>query len=231
MGEKSFLIVTTLHPKSLLAGNIRYELFKLYRKSINSINYSNFKVLISSDKEVELDEEYIFLKSASETKEKRLVEVKEHLLKNEYKFDYILRLDDDDIINPFAFQKVNTLNCDVYTDEYHSFLDFETGKIAQQKREWFPNTTILKYELAFENLFLDNALFFNYQHSYWHHYLKEKSINIQYASKSNPLYVRALNKASITSNLDGENVYANYLKGFGNWKSKQFKSFPQILSN
>ena len=165
MKNKSFLIITTLHPESIVDGTERNRLFNLYLKALESIQYSNFKVLIVADKELNLGDRFKIIVDTSKSKEKRLVKAKEYLENTKEIFDYILRLDDDDILNPNIFNEVDGLDCDVYTDEFHSFYDISSGKIAQQKRNWFPNTTIMSFELAFKNLYLDNALFFNFQHS------------------------------------------------------------------
>ena len=83
------------------------------------------------------------------SKEQKLQFAKVYLLDAGLKSDYILRLDDDDILNPNAFNHVNKTKPDVYSDLYHSFINIDSGLIAQQQRPWFPNTTIIKWDLAF----------------------------------------------------------------------------------
>lgn len=230
MTKHSFIIITTYGPDADKPNSVRGKLHQLYLKGLAHINYDNFKVFLFGHKASSRLDNIFYVKANGFTKEQKLREAKQYLLEKSVKADYILRLDDDDILNPEAFNMVNQNPCDVYVDKFHTFYDITSGKTAQQQRPWFPNTTILRYELSFHYLFLDNALFFNYQHSYWHYYIHDCNLKLRYAEKNNPLYLRILNKSSITSGQQADGEYQNYLKPFGAWKMISFQAFASILN-
>lgn len=142
---------------------------------------------------------------------------------------YLVRLDDDDLINPELFDAAAKEEFDCYTDRYHTFYDLSSGKVSSQKRNWFPNTAIHKYEHAMQTIPVmggsklageNNYLFACGHYHTWHPYYAGKKV--KYASKEDPLYLRILNPGSITAQKANYDEYAEYLTRFGSWKS----SFP-----
>lgn len=139
---------------------------------------------------------------------------------------YVVRLDDDDLINPEVFDTVASGAFDCCTDRYHTFYDLSSGKVSSQKRDWFPNTVIHRYKHAMQKvqaqggsaLAGENNFLFACGHSQtWHSYYADKIV--KYTQKENPLYVRVLNPRSITAQKTSHDEYAGYLSGFGSWRS------------
>lgn len=230
MKELSFTIITTYGPHLGDEKDTRHKLHQHYIHALKNINYSNFEVYLFGHLPSSKKERINFVKAEGNSKEQKLHFAKCFLLEKGVKSDYILRLDDDDILNPNAFNHVTKIKPDVYCDLFHSFLSIDTGLIAQQQRSWFPNTTIIKWDLAFTNLFLDNALLFNFQHTVWHRFLKDCKANIEYADKINPLYLRVLSMDSITSLASqSKEGYNHYLSQFGDFKEIVLRDFENSL--
>ena len=142
---------------------------------------------------------------------------------------YIVRLDDDDLISPELFDEIAKSDFDCYTDRYHQFYDLSSGKVSAQKRDWFPNTAIHKFEHALtqvprlggsEHAGESNFLFACDHSKAWHPFYENK--NVKFTGKDNPLYLRVLNPGSVTAIDNQMTNYIDYLAGFGNWKA----SFP-----
>lgn len=139
---------------------------------------------------------------------------------------YIVRLDDDDLINPELFDQIAKSDFDCYTDRYHQFYDLSSGKVSAQKRNWFPNTAIHKFEYALtqvprlggsEQAGESNFLFACDHSKAWHPFYENE--NVKFTNKGNPLYLRVLNPGSITARDYQVNDYVDYLAEFGNWKA------------
>lgn len=229
MNDLSFIIVTTYGPHLGDEKDIRHKLHQHFMEAINDVAYSNFQVYLFGHLPSSKQDIINFVKANGNTKEQKLQFAKNFLLESGLKSDYILRLDDDDILNPHAFSHVNISRPDVYADLYHSFINIDSGLIAQQKRPWFPNTTIIKWDLAFSKLFLNNAMLFNFQHNLWSRFLKEANASIEYADKLNPLYLRVLSSSSITSlETQSKSDYGQYLAQFGAFKELELLDFVNI---
>lgn len=139
---------------------------------------------------------------------------------------YVVRLDDDDLINPEIFDAFATEYFDCCTDRYHTFYDLSSGNVSAQKRDWFPNTVIHRYKHAMQKVPVqggselagESNFLFACDHSQtWHDYYADKTV--RYTSKYDPLYIRVLSPGSITAQQTSYNEYAGYLTGFGSWKS------------
>lgn len=230
MKELSFIIITTYGPHLGDENDIRHKLHQHYIDALKNINYSNFKVYLFGHLPSSNEGTINFVQADGNSKEQKLQFAKVYLLDAGLKSDYILRLDDDDILNPNAFNHVNKTKPDVYSDLYHSFINIDSGLIAQQQRPWFPNTAIIKWDLAFSILFLDNALLFNFQHTVWHRFLKDAKASIEYSNKFNPLYLRVLSAASITSiETQSKSGFSQYLSQFGEFQEMEFQDFMNSI--
>lgn len=231
----SFLFIIPLTP-NVLAGSVRAELQKKCFELLRIQNYSNWRALVIGDQppEVIKDEpRFIHLKTEGK-KEEKLKQATEFIKTSGITSDYIIRLDDDDFFNPTILKQVATLEFDIYTDKYHTFFEYESQAISQQIRPWFPNTCIHKFSHAMNSLentsgvkFMECApktLLIENDHSKIHWYYRYKKI--VYAGRENPVYLRVLNKESITakSGLD----YHIYLKQFGIWKWRRIKEFETV---
>jgi hypothetical protein len=236
---KSFLFITTLTPKQFLTP-LRTELFSVYLNALKAQKYKNWNALLIGDED-KLEENIIYLKSDAISKTEKLEAAYKYLLELNIKPDYIIRIDDDDLISPYILESVSKIEFDCYSDLYHSFYDLTTGKTSQLKRDWLPNTVIHKYEHAMV-LYGDNNLpLFMHDHSKsWHVFYKGKKL--LFAPKKDAVYLRIISPTTITSRMDQANShsyesldmeqYANYVKSFGVWTGfscENFNIFRDVL--
>lgn len=163
--------------------------------------------------------------------------------------DYIIKLDDDDVILPDTLKQASTISFDCYADGYHTFYDISSGNLTQDKRPWIAATCIHKKEHAMMHQteltkatnFI-NSIFYGEHGKDWIKYYRNK--NIVYSDKNSPIYVRVLSPSSITAGAKkfpltsikdvDMNLYYTYLKGFGVWhtlKLSDFNCFKEDLSN
>jgi hypothetical protein len=158
--------------------------------------------------------------------------------------DYIVKLDDDDIISPTLLGKASAHDFDLYYDKYHTFYDISSGIISQQKRPWVASTCIQKTEHAFAkrnpqadfNYYANSVLYQDHSKG-WHIYYADKKKMI--ATPEHPVYLRILSPTSITSGakkfpLDSIHdvdfdLYYRYLRKFGMWHSLSLADFDQFL--
>lgn len=144
---------------------------------------------------------------------------------------YLVRLDDDDLINPDIFDALVDREFDVAYDSYHWFYDLSSGMTSSQKRPWIPNTAIHKMNFALEqvkriggsSLAGEKNYLMACDHSRaWHPFYREKKILI--SEPSLPIYLRVLNNSSRTAKQsaggESKNEYFRYLKTFGSWESQ-----------
>ena len=255
--NKKFLFVTPLTPKAFLTP-LRKSLFEQFIESLKKQTYSNWEALLLGE-ESRIDGKIKYLSLGAESKEIKLIFAREYILNLPEKPDYIIRIDDDDIINPNILMRVSTLSFDCFADMYHAFYDLTTGKISLQKRSWMANTVIHKYEHAMCELNEDKMSLIQCDHSKdWIKYYENKKII--YADRKSPVYLRILSPTTVTSGIYGMNKsvsekytdfknnivklktkgdidftqYNSYLKGFGKWKYmilKDFEVFQYSLKN
>ncbi|MCW3071663.1 MAG: hypothetical protein JWO44_1553 [Bacteroidetes bacterium] len=237
---KTFLFITTLTPSSLLSP-LRASLFDLYKDSLNGQTYPNWQALLIGEEEKKQGR-IIYKKTDAVSKGDKLKVAYEYLLSLEVKPDYIIRLDDDDLISQYALEYAGGLDFDCCSDLYHSFYDIASGLTSQQHRDWLPNTIIHKYEHAVAAYGDSGLPLFNQDHSQaWHRYYAGKKIH--FVPKKHPVYLRVLSPTTITSKIDplhsekfeniDMNAYSAYLKGFGKWRNFNLCDFecyrPQLL--
>lgn len=202
---------------------LRKDLFQLYLKALLNQNYSNWKALVLSEEE-KTDGNIHFIQCPENivTKVQKLIFAGQYIRTNNIKADYLIRIDDDDIISSKALCSANKESFDCYADRFHTFFDIQSGNIAQQKRDWLANTVIHKFEFALSPFGKELHPLFVYDHSQtWKEFYKNK--NIVYTSPDNPIYMRILSPSSITANESitghSSSQYKIYLKKFGRWKS------------
>ncbi|HKL03378.1 MAG TPA: hypothetical protein VJ911_06865 [Cryomorphaceae bacterium] len=142
---------------------------------------------------------------------------------------YIVRLDDDDLINPDLFDRLSKEEFDIACDTHHAFYDLSSGSVSYQKRPWIANTSIHNFKHAITKVKASssdkNAIDKNYlvasDHSQtWHKYYDSKEV--RKLKKGEPLYLRVLspNTRSAKQSASSELGYTEYLFQFGNWKGQ-----------
>jgi len=179
------------------------------------------------------------------SKEEKLKEAGDQLADMPRLAKYLVRLDDDDLINPEVFDRLAQANFDIAYDRKHFFYDLATDLASSQKREWIPNTAIMDFEKAMTKVDARslsvaevggavtedsmNYLFACDHSQAWHPFFKGK----QTVKEKEPIYVRILNPQSITAGGGrefDENKYFRYLQGFGSWKAELPDALTSVKS-
>ncbi len=233
---KKFIFITTLTPEQFLTP-LRKSLFELYLQALQKQSYTNWEAILIGEF-AKKDQNITYLRSEAVTKSDKLKVAFEYLSQLEIKPDYIIRLDDDDLISPDLLTRISTLDFDCYSDQYHSYYDITTASTSQQLRHWLPNTIIHKFEHGMAPYGESQLSLFMHDHSQaWHVYYADKKI--VWAPKKHPVYLRIISPTTITSKMDpGKAVnyadfdkeeYSRYLKTFGNWKRFSCVDFTMHL--
>ncbi|CAN5568877.1 hypothetical protein BH10BAC1_BH10BAC1_19720 [soil metagenome] len=238
---KKYLFITTLTPKELLSP-LRSELFFLYLAALKGQSYNEWEAILIGEED-RVDGNIKYVKANAVSKSDKLKVAYEYLLTLESKPDYIIRLDDDDIISPLILTDIALANFDCYADKFHLYYDLVSGDISQQERNWLPNTIIHKYEHALAIYGESNLPLFMQDHSQaWHVYYQNKKV--LYTPKHKSIYLRIISPTTITSKMNqlksssyldmDMNSYGEYLKTFGKWRyfnANDFKAYQNKLIN
>jgi glycosyltransferase involved in cell wall biosynthesis len=160
------------------------------------------------------------------SKEEKLKEAGDLLSREKNLPKYLVRLDDDDLINPAVFDKLAEEDFDIAYDPRHFFYDLASDRVSSQKRDWIANTAIHLTRHALTRVqgiggapAADgmNYLFACDHSAAWHPFYEGK----RRVNPEEPLYLRVLNPESITAKAEfSENNYIRYLSKFGNWKGE-----------
>ncbi len=228
MSEFIFLIPRT--PRKYKT-SIRESLWEITKQSLINQTYSSWKALVVCDDldEKSVDERIIYVRSEVQKKGEKINVAIDFITLNKIKVDYVIRLDDDDVIMPNALKESLKFDFDVYADRYHTFYDLSSGLLSAVKRKWLANTVIHKVSHAFKICDDTGLHVINHDHSLkWHTYYKNKIII--FTNKKSLLYVRILNPVSVSAN--EANNYSNYLSFFGKWNLSiptVFEAYTKLL--
>ena len=232
MNKKSFIFIVPLTPKSKL-DKTRTVLRNICLESLLKQSYENWQaIIIGKDAEISVGNKgHFHLISEEGTKEEKLQKATEFILKHRIPGDYIIRLDDDDIVNPKILEKATNLDFDLYVDKHQWFWHYESGMVSNRVWHWFPNTCIHKREHALTawgdyakgkfKKYKEQALLIENDHSKLHPYYRGKKVLL--ADKNHPIYLRTITSTSITA----QNAlnHESYLKRFGLWRNNNLKDF------
>lgn len=244
MQERKFLFITHLTPVAKRS-ETRAGLLRLMEQSLEAQTYTHWRSLRIGEEEFDNGK----IKIVNRFSVKTLFELYERKdLKELIDWaDYIVKVDDDDIVLPHTLDVASKLEFDCYCDRYHTFYDFSTGRTTQQSRPWMAATSIHKKEHAITlnkgTGIADNfsqSLFYGEHGVDWIAYYRSK--NIVYANPTTPLYVRILSPTSqsagakvypVSSTSDADmNAYRNYVRRFGSWNSypiQNWENYPSQL--
>jgi len=243
-----FLIPTS---PNLEKGSLRHDLQRLCFQQVKKLD-ATFVVWLLGEADVD-HPHFKKIDCKGTSKEEKLKEAGDQLADMPRLAKYLVRLDDDDLINPEVFDRMAKADFDIAYDRKHFFYDLATDLASSQKREWIPNTAIMDFEKAMtkvddprplsadtERLALsaaegsrsadtersrsENYLFACDHSQAWHPFFEGNEI----VHPKEPIYVRILNPESITASASGEfseNNYFRYLQGFGAWK----EALPEAL--
>ncbi|HEU4717026.1 MAG TPA: hypothetical protein VFU15_04305 [Bacteroidia bacterium] len=241
---KKFLFVTHITPCAKRTA-LRRSLIDIYFRALDAQTYGNWKVAVLGEEEkTEGRFHYFFLGDLP--KEEKFAEVRKIFSKPEMtaltgEADYIIKLDDDDIISPRLLQDLAEFDGDLYYDKYHTFTDVSSGMITQQRRQWIASTCVHKKEHALSAWngpgasAVGNLLYSDHSQS-WHLYYGDKKTVA--ADPHHPVYLRVLSPTSVSSGASaGEgnrndipmNGYRDYLAKFGDWTRADVKDFDAYL--
>ncbi len=235
---KSFVFIIPRTPLKFQTG-VRNNLFKLCIRSLVMQFSDDWEAIIVD----EFDHSYdniSHIKADATTKTEKIDFALRLIEQERKKPDYLIRLDDDDIISPIAINKYCRNDFDCLADKYHFFHELISGKKTFSKRNWIPNTAIHKYRHALSAVAEVGRPLINTDHSeYWMNYYTKR--HLVSTPKRHPLYMRVLSPFTITSkgvgkdgserNSDSE--YREYLKGFGRFKRyniKEYRYFDYIMN-
>ncbi len=242
--SKKFLFITHLSPKSIRS-SLRQGLIESMEKSLYAQTYTNWKALWIGENEYQNEK----IKEVSITDKKSLSELylRQDVIDYINDCDYLVKLDDDDIILPNVLMEASKYDFDCYCDQYHTFYDISSGVLTQQKRNWIASTCIHKKEHAFKDQLNDfpatnfiNSFFYADHGRDWIKFYANKKI--VYTDRIRPVYIRILSPTSITAgakrfpvksfeDVDMDHYY-KYLKQFGAWNNYsivQFKNYEKDL--
>jgi hypothetical protein len=194
---KSFLFITPLTPSRLLTP-LRKLLFEEYLKALKAQSYSNWNALLIGE-ENRSDGKIQYVSVKAESKEIKLIFAKEYVITMDPKPDYIIRLDDDDLINPDLLSHISGIEFDCYADQFHTFYDIMSGKISSQKRSFLPNTCVHKYIHAMAETGPEKIPLLQNDHSMWITYYKDK--RLIYTPRAFPVYLRVLSPTTVTNGI------------------------------
>ncbi|MDQ3110640.1 MAG: hypothetical protein M3R17_12170 [Bacteroidota bacterium] len=240
-----FLFITHITPRAKRS-EFRQALIDLYFQALEKQTYSDWKVIVFGEEE-RTEGKFNYFRLADGTREERFNATKELLATAKVQSlfseaDYIIKLDDDDIIAPDLLERLKNFDGDLYYDLFHTFVDSSSGIITQQKRSWIASTCVHKTKHILSPWNdpgaspVGNLLYSDHSKAWHQYYSDKKSVA---ADKSKPVYLRVLSPTSITSgaiagppqtisDVSMENYYI-YLRGFGNWKQADVKTFDSYL--
>lgn len=230
--KKKFLFIIPLTPKAYLTPN-RSSLRTLSLQNLVNQDYDNWLAILigKTDETVPKVGNFIILDVEGQ-KEEKLQAATKYIKDTNLEFDYLIRLDDDDMFNPKLLSKLANKDFDIYIDKYHTFWDASTGAIAQQVPYWFANTCIHKKEHAltvFGKFPRDTTVFTKEKpfliengHGDFHKYYNQNH-KILIAERNDPLYVRTLNPDSHSSLYTGD--FVKYMNLFGIWRKNKLKTY------
>src|SRR4051812_13632626 len=105
---KKFLIIVPLTPARLLTP-IRKKLFEVFLQNLQRVEYDDWQAILIGEQEGNTGK-IKYKKIGAESKELKLVFARELMRDLKIKPDYVLRLDDDDLINPTIFKQLSNFD-------------------------------------------------------------------------------------------------------------------------
>lgn len=237
-----FLFITHQTPYAKQT-ELRKQLNVAHRNSLLNQTYKEWRALVFGAQEGE-EGHFLFVKLSDADKETKFKELfalfqSREIMNVVNQFDYIVKLDDDDIISPTLLEELAELDFDCCYDEYHTFYEITSGQVTQQKRPWIASTCVHKRQHAFAQYSGKGAspvgnLLYSVHSDSWHTYYQGKNVIKRSANK--PTYLRVLSPTSITANdnknfsvIESNEHYLKYLMRFGTWGSASILGFEKSI--
>ena len=140
ISSRSYLFITHLTP--LKRSILRHKLFELMKLSLYQQTYENWRALWLGEEES--DDGKIKMVDISENGSLSKVYLRDDVSKLIKEADFLIKLDDDDIILPKTLEKASSLEFDCYCDKFHTFYDVVRGRLTQQKEVGLPQLVSIK---------------------------------------------------------------------------------------
>lgn len=239
-----FLFITHVTPPAK-RNVLRERLFQLHTKSLHAQRYENWQVIRFCADEQGSDGKFHRFLLPDVNRAEKTAALKELLQSAPFQklvseADYIVKLDDDDLISPLLLEQLKDFKGDLFYDRYHTFLDCTSGMVTQQERNWIASTCVHKAEHVFAPWSgagatdVGNLLYTDHSAA-WHRYYEGKQIVS--ADALHPVYLRVLSPTSITSGTHKTSGFADvdlkkydeYLAAFGDWSRAATNDFDQYL--
>jgi hypothetical protein len=191
--------------------------------------YDNWEAWLLGEEERQ-DGKINFIKADATAKEEKLLEASKRLYAIADKPDFIIRIDDDDLVPSYLLRDIANLNFDCYADKYHFVYELESGRSMLRKNPWLASTVVMSYNHAVKRMEKwGGKPLFACDHSLaFEPYFRNK--NIIFAPAGKPVYYRVLSPSSqsVTSKSHGatSDPYHFYVKGLGRWNYFPVKGFP-----
>ena len=221
--ETQYLFLIPLTPKEYLTEN-RKKLTKIALQSLIDQTYPHWKAILIGEKceSNPSDDRFIYIEVEGK-KEEKLQFATDYIIESGLKVDYLIRLDDDDLFSTTTLKSLGQPDADVIVDKHHYFYNPLDNRVAKKVCYWFPNTCIIKINIALKfwgsfpsGDFIwhrENARLIENEHNKFHEYFRN-SEKIIFADKNHPIYLRVLNPDSISAH---DSQFNDYLDGFGVW--------------
>jgi hypothetical protein len=228
-----FLFIVPLTPLAKQTAE-RKRLQQLCIRSLNSQTYRRWQALMIGEHLPESASGDRFIHVPYEAaKEEKLQYCTHYIRTAGLQSDYVIRLDDDDVINPEILEKLADADFSIYVDLYHSYWRPDVNEVAQTVKQWFPNTFVIKTSLALEpfgtfppgdhrNL-KEKPLLIENEHNVIHEFFVQRKLPVTFAKKSDPVYLRSVAADSLTARQSGDR--RSYLKSFGRWRANRLRTF------
>lgn len=243
---KRFLFITHMTPREKRSP-LRQRMIEQYMRALENQSYPHWKaVILGEDDKQEGRFEYLHLPRTDRAEQ--LENIRKLLAGERFQSiaadtDYIIKVDDDDLVSSGLLERASKLDFDLYYDTYHTFYDISSGIITQQKRDWVASTCIHRREHILAPwsgagaTAVGNLLYTEHSLA-WRAYYEHK--NKLSAPRELPVYLRVLSPTSISSGaLSAGGVksfsdvsmpkYMEYLRSFGDWKAAPVSGFEAAL--
>ena len=244
-----FVFITHVTPVAK-RNKLRQRLFELYQTALEKQTYPHWKVIQLHEGKDEQEGKYVRFHLPDVARDLKTAALKSLFGRSDFlqvikEADYLIKLDDDDLISPVILEKLATFSGDLYYDQHHTFLDVSSGIVTQQKRNWIASTCVHQMQHALAPWSgagaseIGNLLYTDHSKA-WHLYYADKNCSI--ADAAHPVYARVLSPTSITSggkgvvktfpDVDSEK-YQAYLRTFGDWQpasTNDFEKYRAVLS-
>lgn len=238
-----FVFITHVTPVAK-RNALRQQLFELYATALQNQTYTDWFVIQLHEGPDETEGKFHRFHLPDAGREEKFQALTALFRRDDFtslirSADYVIKLDDDDLISPTILQALSTFSDDLYYDAYHTFYDISSGTLTQQQRAWVASTCVHKTEHALSEWKGEGAspvgnLLYTDHSKTWHRYYAEKTA--VKADALHPVYARVLSPTSITSggtalvktiaDVDMQKYYA-YLRSFGEWNPAVTRDFDQ----